>query len=468
MGTDASLQESLRRQLEGRWEHVEQARVRYEGLLQQLGSSDWRQRLRAQPERLTSVREQEPGLTEVLDYVEHRARHEHWPANHPGLTVLRMLRSQRTRLEKLARRRLTTLTSETGSSLPEVLGRLDTLLREPLPQLPGEDEPVLLDEGDAAGHLWLTPKRVLWVPYSGEPVQVLLASLLPGRISSRRGELRVEGARTVTVPAGSRARYLAALLEAVRRVARLPEPSPGPGEAVTCRAWFHMQHTGGVADAAWGVCVLRPGYVVFLPARNTHPIAHWLLNKDRRDPAALRREELLVELLRQLPEADFDASVEALARASGGCFWPAGTAELFRPRGPEARRGFRLVREGRVLTVHTPLAHGSLAASLVERWPAYTGPHQLDPAVLHRMRRHVPTLVLLLGSSGVSPAILLALSDASPWFSLLGTLLGLVGSCAYAKAKGYSPLLGLPSLAVCGWPLFLLFRKDRNTPPPLE
>jgi hypothetical protein len=469
MSTDASLQESLRRQLEGRWEHVEQARVRYDGLLQQLGAFDWRQRLRSQPERLTSVHEQEPHLTEVLDYVEHRAEREHWPANHPGLSVLRALRSQRTRLEKLARKRLAVLTSEKGASLHEVLGRLETLLREPLPEHPGSTEPMLLTEESPAGHFCLTPQRLYWKPNSGEPVQVVLASLPPGRVSSRHGWLLVEGARTVRVPAGRRARYLAALVEALRQVALEREDSPGPGALVTSKAWCHVQHRGGVVDADWGVCVLRPGYVAFLPARNRDELGSWLFNKTQRDPRALRQEELLVELLQRLPEAAFDAWVESLARAArGGCFWPAGSAELFRPWGPDASRGFRLVSQGRVLTVPTPLVPGSPADALLQRWPPYEGARHLDPSVLHRMRRHFPALVLLLFGSLLGPAIALAANDAPAWLPMFCTVLGVVGSCAYAKGKGYSPLLGLPSLLVCGWSFFLIFRKDRNTPPPLE
>jgi hypothetical protein len=468
MGTDSSLQASLRRQLEGRWERVEQAQARYGGLHQQLASRDWRQLLRSQPEPLATVREQEPGVEEVLTYVEHRAQREHWPANHPGLTGLQTLRAQRTRLEVLARKRLASLTSDTRASLSEVLGLLETLLREPLPEPPQPGEPVLLEDAEtsAAGRVWLTPERLLWVPRFAEPVQVLLASLPPGRISSRFGWVHVEGPRTVRVPAGRRAPYLAAVLEALRKVAQLREPSLWQGEIVTCRAFCHVQHKGGVADADWGVCVLRPGYVAFLPARPGGHIGHWLLNKDRRDLSALRQEESLVETLWRLPEAEFDAAMESLARAGGGCFWRAGTAELFRPQGQEASQGFRLVAEGRVLTVRAPLSRGSPAASLVNLWPAYVGPRQLDPSIPHRVYRHVPAVALMLAGL-LLPYAFVVLGTAFPGLSLLGTLLLLVGCCVYAKGKGYSPLLGLPSLLICAWPFVLFFKKDRNTPPPL-
>jgi hypothetical protein len=488
MGTAASLQESLRRQLEGRWERVEQARVRYGELHQQLASRDWRQLLRAQPERLAAVREQEPGVEEVLTYVEHRAQREHWPASHPGLTGLHALRAWRTRLEALARRRLATLTSDTRALLSEVLGLLETLLREPLPEPPRQGVPVLLEDAAtfSAGRVWLTPERLLWVPRFAEPVQVLLASLPPGRISSRLGWVHVEGPRTVRVPAGRRARYLVAVLELLRRVAQLREPTPWQGEIVTCRAFCHVQHQGGMADADWGVCVLRPGYVAFLPARPGGHIGHWLLNKDRRDLSALCQEESVVEALRRLPEAEFDAAMESLARAGGGCFWRAGTAELFRPQGQEASQGFRLVSEGRVLTVRPrwPPSRGRLVASLVERWPRYEGPRHLDPtSVLSRVFGRVPSLALILAGTVLPDALRLLVLSVNPplvlqvnssfelW--LLSALLATWGCCAYAKRKGDSPLLGLPWLATSMfpfpvWPLVLLFRKDRNLPPPLE
>jgi hypothetical protein len=73
------LLESLRRQLEGRWEHIEQARERYTQLTRQLDSFHWKHALRSQPALLKETREQEAELTEVLTYMEHRASREQWP-----------------------------------------------------------------------------------------------------------------------------------------------------------------------------------------------------------------------------------------------------------------------------------------------------------------------------------------------------------------------------------------------------
>lgn len=215
----------------------------YATLARQLASVRWRRHLRQHPHPLREALSLEVVLPEG-------------PAG-------RRPRRLRTRLERLARRRLSRFTRQPAESLGDVLGRLEALVHAPLPQLPDASEPVLLHGhqgwrhflswpgswvfllliltnrvglerlgrpgplllvGGAlclyfhlrcSGRFWLTPHRLLWQPRYGEPVQVSLDSLSSDSISSLPawGEVRVHGDRSFTVSHAGLAGRLAELLK---------------------------------------------------------------------------------------------------------------------------------------------------------------------------------------------------------------------------------------------------------------
>jgi hypothetical protein len=266
---DMAEGDAFRIQLEGRLEVIERTRALQATLTRRLRGPGWQRRLRRRPGVLEALRAQEPVLAEALARVERRARQELWPEAHPARGLVRAFQAQRAGLEALLRARLERLTLRTGATLPELLGRLEELVLAPPAPLPDEAEEVLLHgrqdllrmayqripiylpllivvggwgstrlspEAVAVlyllfclgillgvpvamdfvkpGEFWLTPERLVWRAMFGQPVEVRLASIPPGGISSpRRNRLHVEGDRKLTLEELPQARELAALLE---------------------------------------------------------------------------------------------------------------------------------------------------------------------------------------------------------------------------------------------------------------
>lgn len=289
--------DALRRQLEGRWEHIEQARERYTQLTRQLGSFQWQSALRSQPALLKETREQEAELTEVRSYVEHRASREQWPREHPGLRVLQELRARRAKLESLVHKRLAQSALQNGASLAESLGELETLALAPPPRPPGVDDAVLFEDWmlswSTPGRVWLTPKRLLWRPWSGEPVQVPLASLERDAITLLPGWLGVHVRRVgLTLFSLSYARTLASLLRLGQRTAPLSQEQPQVHDVVTSLAY--RRHVDYAAPLRWGLAVFRPHGVALLPA------SHRTLLDLCRSTVGLGARRLLASELRRL------------------------------------------------------------------------------------------------------------------------------------------------------------------------
>jgi hypothetical protein len=386
------------------WEVMTRALACYTGLLRVLRSPRWKRLLRAQPDRLREARELEADVRELLEDGGPHA----------------LLRLQRKRLEVLARKRLAHFTRQQGTSLLEVLGRLETLLREPLPQPPGSDEPVLLEgtqgwrhvlswpgtwvfalfvitnrhglerHGNPApllvaggalalyfhlrcsGRFWLTAKRLMWQPRVGEPVQVSLESIAPGGISALPawGTVRVEGDRSLTVRHAGQAGVLAALLELHRRSPFLGEVdgTPRVREVSVLPALRAREDAKSGQRAEPGVAVLRPDYAAFLPAHRHAEVFRLLTGPDARSPEADVTVELLVEQLRLLPEAQFDARMRQAVCASGGELW---LADEVRP-GTAAGAGqvYRLGARGVGMEVRPDSAQAEVTDRIVRRWAA--------------------------------------------------------------------------------------------------
>lgn len=264
---------AFRIQLEGRLEVIERAQVLQATLMRTLRGVGWRLRLRRRPGSLVALRGLEPGLAEALERVERRARQELWPEAHPARELVRAFHAERARLEALLRARLERLTLRTGTTFPELLGRLEELVLAPAAPLPGASEDVLLHgKRDLArmvyrrlplylppllvvvgwgstllsgqvlgvlyllfclgvlialplsmdllspGQFWVTPERLVWKGLFSEAVEVRLASIPPGGVSSpRRDTVLVEGDRKLTLTELPQARELAALLEQWRQ-----------------------------------------------------------------------------------------------------------------------------------------------------------------------------------------------------------------------------------------------------------
>ncbi|MFY0564329.1 hypothetical protein ACN28E_10810 [Archangium lansingense] len=321
--------DALRRQLEGRWEHIEQARERYTQLTRQLGSFQWKRALRSQPELLKQTREHETELTEVLAYVEHRASREQWPKEHPGRRVLQELRALRAKLEALVHERLTQSLSQVGASFEEALGALEAVAAEPLPHLPGKDEPVLFEDWmlswTSPGRVWLTPKRLLWQPWSGEPVQVPLGALERDAITLLPGWIGLHVKRVgLTLFSLSYADTLASLLRFGARVAIQWHEQPQVPDVVTSPAY--LRHETHEAPKRWGLSVFGPHGLALLPVRH-RALLDFCRNlvglKLHRPPTQeLQRLESLVEMLRRLPTHAFNQALWELTQARGGTFWP--------------------------------------------------------------------------------------------------------------------------------------------------
>ncbi len=338
-----------------------QALACYGELLRVLRSPRWRWRLRVRVDLLRLALALEPAVSGRLE--------------RSAAPVSRRLRSRRQRLERRARARLARLTRWRGTSLGEVLGRLERLVSEPLPELPGADEPVLFSGaqdgrhflawpgawvfalfvlvhqhllGRAAslwpvalvgaglfavylvrytGRFWLTATRLVWKPWLGEPVQVsLAANAADGNTALPAwGEVRVEAERGVTVRHAGAAGRLASLLELHRRSPFLGEVDglPRVREVSVVPAWRVPEGRAPGSRAEPGVAVLRPGYAAFLPAHRSADVFRGLTGPGER-LARLDVDvsvEVLVQQLRLLSEADFDAYLRQAVFATGGELW---------------------------------------------------------------------------------------------------------------------------------------------------
>ncbi|WP_434383929.1 hypothetical protein [Melittangium boletus] len=173
-----------------------------------------------------------------------------------------------------------------------------------------------------AGRFWLTCERLVWVPRVGGPVEVPLASIPSGGITARPvwGEVRVEGARRLTVRHAGLAGRLAALLElhrdalflgTVDGTAQVGEVSVLPARRMSARG------------PEQGVAVLRPGYAAFLPEHRRGEVFRGLTHARVQAPEAEVSLALLLEQLRLLPEPQFDACLRRAVFSTGGELWPA-------------------------------------------------------------------------------------------------------------------------------------------------
>ncbi len=350
---------------------MEAASERYARLEKRLKRATWKRQLRARPGFLQEVLGQEELLSEAITRAQRRGELEGWPETLPALEPLREVLRRRARVGGLVRKRLEELTQPTQApALKADLAHLEKLVRQ-VPSItlePGETRllemkrnqsippplaaliflivplvhltaliagPTLLLSVVAAfitlmaafiiraGEFWLTSERLLWKPVVGEPVSVSLRSIREGgiHVEPLSRSMRVEGDRTVHVRHVEPLEKLAALVEmhrqppflgASRGGLRLPEASYYPA---TLR-----EGPGKVAQPGWAV--LRPQGVSFLPLKAGARALESITGKPA--PAGWNIEvPWVVEELRWLPEAEFDAYLARVVEATGGVQWSA-------------------------------------------------------------------------------------------------------------------------------------------------
>jgi hypothetical protein len=408
--------EDLRRQLEGRLEVIEAARKRYATLEKQLSGIAWKRRLRAQPSVLQEVLDQEAPLDEALTRARRRGEVEGWPESLPALEPLRDVLRRRAHLGMLVRKRLTELKVPLGTpELRKELSALQSILHEPPTVMPSLEETRILEMsrntsipppllvlillvipllraaialmGPAAvlfvlglffslvtlavaraGEFWLTGDRLVWKPVIGKSVSVSLRSIRSGGIQVKRlaRSVRVQGDRIVHVRYAEPVEKLAALLEmhrqppffgASRGGLRLPQVSlyeatlrEGPGGATR-----------------QGVAVLRPQGVSFIPRGTGHKALQALTGEP--PPKELRLEvSWVLEELRWLTEAEFDAYLARVVEATGGVHWSAWEAR--RKPGAPVWKQIHITRGPQALTGKVDWSQQAAAERIFESWPS--------------------------------------------------------------------------------------------------
>lgn len=353
---------------------LEQARAHKSALLKRLDSFRWRHHLQRDPELPRRVRELEAPLARALERVEHRLSQESRPKDHPLHRLTGQLHALDARLEKRVRQRLSQWEPDGKWTLADGLTRLEARVREPLLQLPGEAEPVLMTGGAEFGgsnavpfllnllwlfparalslgkygylasglllivgyHLllkflrrrtrfWLTPRRLVWRTRRGEVNQLALDSLryaFTPLFFARDGLIlrQEDGTRTPLAWMEN--------LHALRTVLVLRELPPLRGQALGAPtyalAMFPAIRREGAGQRKWparsGVLVMRPGQLVFLEDKHLWNIVRDVFHKVPDELYGLSLNTLLQQL-QLLPEAEFDRCLEEAVRAGGGEHW---------------------------------------------------------------------------------------------------------------------------------------------------
>ncbi|MHA7633969.1 hypothetical protein [Corallococcus sp. M7] len=413
----------VERQLEGRAEVLAAARRPYAELEKALSGRRWRRALTRRPELVPALVAESQAVEEALDRVQRRAAQEAWPDDTPVWKAARELSARRERLTRLARRRLDVLTvAPEGVSLEVALTRLDALVRQEVQWAlkPGEvvvheafaqgyqrrdkarqlrsELPahygwrlavswilafavVLLappDMKNLAGFLFLviamapaawdllrsgrtrlTSERLLWKPLFGALQEVRLGSIGAGGVW-------VERAWDVCV-AGDR-RWRARSLWEASELALLIELHRQPPLRGAARAGVRLD-TVAVFPAKLGkqkgFCVLGPQGLSFIPeGRGSRS-----LRAVTGHPSALSGfdSDLVLDALRWLPEAEFDACVLRMVEATGGVAWSR-TDARYVPGAPVWRR-IRIERGGLTLTGRVEWDQQDAADRLLRDWP---------------------------------------------------------------------------------------------------
>ena len=425
--SSSPLETDPERQLEGRAEVIAAALSPHEELETLLSSRRWHRRLQRRPELIQALVGQAEVFQEALERVSRRAVAEGWTDDTPIWRDTRELVARRARLTGLALRRLDALAvAPPELSLEEALTRLEALVLEPVrKQLdPGEVvvfetrnrrqsarsstrksdievplryvlgvvlgilltlpllffvPPVLQREAPLlflvvglvcwfvpvlrSGRLLLTSERLLWLPHLGEPQSVRLASIPDDGVQFDRSRLdvRVKGDR----------RLHARLIPEAWRVMLLLELHRQPPLLGAARAGVQVENVVVFAAKLGehdGCGVLRPRGVSFIPDGQEHQVLQAITGKA---PSLPRFDlERVLDTLRWLPEAEFDACIARVVAATGGLFRSAEDARHV--PGPPAWMWLRIQVGSQMLLGRVALAQESAAKAVLNNWPQAT------------------------------------------------------------------------------------------------
>ncbi|CAM4504277.1 hypothetical protein COEX109129_35135 [Corallococcus exiguus] len=414
----------VERQLEGRAEVLAAARRPYAELEKALSGRRWRRALVRRPELVPALVAEARTVVEALERVQRRAAQEAWPDDAPVVKAARELSARRERLTRLARRRLDVLTvAREDVSLEEALTRLDALVRQPASWAlkPGE---VLVFEDDTrrssdpslvpmflrqqvsprlvfalgalpalalllsfvlprpmtvpvmaclvsgtlglvaaqllrSGRIRLTSERLIWAPVFGEPQEVRLGSISPDGFRLEQSvDLKVEGDR----------RLHARSVRGVAAVALLVELHRQPPLRGAARAGVRLDSVAlfpAKLGRREGFCVLGPQGLSFIPEGKGPQSLSAVTGR----PTALRdfESDQVLDALRWLPEADFDACVSRMVEATGGVAWARVDARHV-PGSPVWRR-IRIEHRGLALTGRVQWDQQDAAERILRDWP---------------------------------------------------------------------------------------------------
>lgn|GEM_PF-1478593 len=334
------------RQLEGRAEVLAAGRRSHAELEKLLSGWRWRRALTRNPEWVPALVEGAAALTEALERVHRRAELEAWPATIPVLRMARELSARRERLLALARRRLTALGVSPGhGSLEETLTRLAVLARQSA-SWELDSREVLVFETDArwsrnlgvigkdsgrvatlfgpnaswrgwvpgSGQVRVSNERLLWRSAFGQPRSVRLDDLLEDglRLDAHTREVRAGGDWGVFARRSVDAVNIAALVELVRWP-RLRDALRS-GRRLESRALFPARLEG-----VPGHCVLGLEHLSFISA-GQGPQALGAITGGAVSLPAFDVDRL-VELLRWLPEVEFEAALGRVLASTASRHW---------------------------------------------------------------------------------------------------------------------------------------------------
>ncbi|NPC46856.1 hypothetical protein D7X99_19995 [Corallococcus sp. AB032C] len=405
--------------LEGGAEIISGAMRPHAELEAMLSARGWKRRVLNQLEQVSAFVAGSEGAREALARVHRRAAVEAWTADMPVLRQARALSTQRERLTRLARQRLDTLTvAPPDVTLEEALTRLEALLRQPVSQALKEGE-VLVFESDhgrskqpgpgvggsnvptpyllmlplviltfillmasgarelgaaflglfiggsllwpllRSGRVRITSERLLWSPVFGEAQAVRLDSIADDGVHLDRSQfdLEVKGDRRLRARSVPNPLRLMLTLELHRQPPLLG--AARSGVQLEDVALFPAK----MGDAE-GVCVLRPHALAFIPDRRGPQALQAVTGK----PTSLNGFEAdwVLEALRWLPAAEFDASVSRVVKATGGLAWAAGDAH-FVP-GLPVWLAIRIRRGEQVLLGRAEWLYIAAAERLLQGW----------------------------------------------------------------------------------------------------
>ena len=397
-------------------ELIEAAASRYATLEKRLKRIAWKHQLRSRPEFTQEVLAQEEPLEEAIARTRRRAELEAWPETLPALEPLRELLRRRARVEGLVRKRLEELTGPTEApSLKSDLAHLERLVRDvaSIKLEPGETrllemqkdqsipKPIAalvflliplvhvlaLTAGPAlllgvvgvfltllaafilrSGQFWLTSERLIWKPLLGEPISVPLRSIRDKGIRFDRllHSVRVEGERTLNVRHVEPLEKLATLVE-LHRQPPLLGSSRGGLRLPDVSFYPATLRQGPQLSSRQGWAVVRPRGVWFLPLGAEAKLLWSVTGKP--PPAGVNVDmSWVLDELRWLTEAEFDAHLSRAVALTGGVHWAAW--ESRRKEDVPVWKEIRITHGGGSLTGKVDWTQQAAAERVFGMWPA--------------------------------------------------------------------------------------------------